>query len=1411
MFRSGKRNSAGGDYGAASGTSFDSPVEELSSLLDKLDFFVDKSMTTFLDSAIVEESDDKDTNDNQRRGNGLLKSVRNRFRRNPEEQPSSTTNSSDVTPSTSEKKRFFPRNKQANARFVPMSAEDTASFVETVRRLSELVVIGERASATVQAEETKLRSLIMSHKGISSPSTEEKEDKKDQETENDSGDGDGDDDEADSKAKKFEEEEQKLKEELFEEQCEQIREAIAEKKDFATVYDIFFERNGLSMIADILTGKVFDLSKYVKERTEAVQAELVVYTDESKKEGANEEDVEKQVRLVRRKRKAQATLKALESISEMEKYSSIVFLPPLAVATQGFQSTSILVQNVKRATSLFFILSNNHINDLIGFPLEEYHIAERNKLESTSNGDGVESLMSPRRFLSAELGELTTTFVSFLKSLALRMNAETLQFFLTYPSETAIEGDANHLADSAKNSSFGDDDEERPLDEINSNASLKDEIPVNRPISVKTIQVQFPLYERALEFCAAHHDSFVRVTAMNICLNTLRLTTVEAKKGDEEPGEVAEAVTLDASLGASPDGVLHNAKALPLRERLAIAQYVCTPSRVEKLASPIFTKLAQLWGVLEEQFRDMEIAGKAGQTDRSGDNESPRKNDKFARAREIARRKKFTQIFNDTSYNLQDELLLLEDMLKVGLTSLNEQVIEMMFATFAYPLLLQPLLLYFQRSPVAAEVLFADTLTEHSSGSYIKQSDATATEKAVISAPAKSALFCLAAAFQFLTNQPLLRLLFTAVFHPLSPTATGETMIRAKADVACMGSDGKATLRIDRVDANGKMVIDGDRETYIFGTITGRKEVSGSSESVGNNYNDACVFVLAPALSEILGFSGDDGSLVARSRHNPYRRAIFQCFTLNKEVSELQELAVMAVDSAISKFDEKFLTDLLFGLDLKRYKESTQTKKSRFDFFRGSNPNVDSDFGNELDDRGMGGAIGASIDPRLSLGPREEGKLEFDYMNEVVDSFKCCILSAGPGGRGAWKLSYDMVAANALLSCVRGNADAIALAFELTKTRFQEAAVFLADVPATIDAIFDTGKLWSELKDLVPVDGSETEKRDVYYGAIMDMMVRRSNDEETEDTETILDHMRYLTQDVTDEKEDILIHVAVSSVGSYSTVGARACSSTPLQQDAAGAAFSNAVGSTSALLRLNAFASLLEWLSSSEEIVASLKKSGYIFDRLTGCTIPNPADSTTIFSPITKGIDTALFGIDDTSDDVETGSITSLSGMKKAFPCVCEVPPSMAPLFSKEGAKVVSQGITWQSLYLTIVGENLVLVEPERRSNGKGRVVTAFRLENLTLDKDPDDARVDTSARRLILKHESPDLKPPGMFRFEKKPEPKKTGLFSHTKRWQSTLEIWFEDSNALRVAFSKVFESIVKAKASRGNQIRRYLSEGEI
>lgn len=802
--------------------------------------------------------------------------------------------------------------KQVEAKFLPMDSDEVARMVEVIRRVAELVVIGERAAASAIQHKEKLQKLA---------------------------------------------EKQQWGGEIMEEEDElfEVKARNAESDKYIAIFEAFFERNGLALITNILTGVSFDLRAYrEKQRSN-------LHLDRS----GHVEDL----------RIAEDMLQGID----LDEHSYML-LPPLPVATQAIQSVSILVQNVSRATSLFFILSNNHVNQLINFPLEEYHIAERKKHKQEANG------MSPRRFGSPELAELTTHFITFLKSLALRMNSETLQFFLTYPSDTTFEAeeastDASHFSDNNPQD-MDEIDDDRPMDEVQSNfrAAPKKALR-NRPVLVKKVKIEFPLYERALEFCSAHQDSFVRVTAMNICLNTLRLATVSPEQGYDEIMDLG----LRENTGSSPDGVLYNAKPLPMRERLAIAQYVCSPSRVERLASPIFTKLAQLWGMLEEQFRDMDTAPET----RYSDIKSGRKSaasEKVARAKETARRQKITDSFNDIAYKVQDELLLLEDVLKVGLTSLNEQTIEMMFATFVYPLLLQPLLLYFQRSPVPDEVLFADPLNDHSAGRDIKDSDSSASERLFISAPAKSALFSLASVFQLVSNAPLRRLLFTALFHPLSPDTTGETMIRAMADVACFSSNGEVAIRVDGTEKKTLGRAATDRATYVFGTVTGKKCRSGSSEYSGDE-GETCVFVLSPALAEVLEFRGDDAMVVARTRANPYRKAIFKCLTLCSQLSDLRPLSVLAVDAAVSVVDERLVSDIMFGLDLKKFEDNMPADER-------SSGAHHIDF----DDRGIGGS--APVESRLGLGAGTSSKFGHDHLGEVILAFRSCVMKAVPGGNG---------------------------------------------------------------------------------------------------------------------------------------------------------------------------------------------------------------------------------------------------------------------------------------------------------------------------------------------------------------------------------------------------------------------------
>jgi protein CLEC16A len=73
---------------------------------------------------------------------------------------------------------------------------------------------------------------------------------------------------------------------------------------------------------------------------------------------------------------------------------------PLAVHFQILQTLSILVNSVKNDTSLYYLLSNNYVNEIIVFPHD-----------------------------FSEDESLRDQFVSFMKSLSLRLNKQTVQFF----------------------------------------------------------------------------------------------------------------------------------------------------------------------------------------------------------------------------------------------------------------------------------------------------------------------------------------------------------------------------------------------------------------------------------------------------------------------------------------------------------------------------------------------------------------------------------------------------------------------------------------------------------------------------------------------------------------------------------------------------------------------------------------------------------------------------------------------------------------------------------------------------------------------------------------------------------------------------------------------------------------------
>jgi hypothetical protein len=571
---------------------FDSPLEELSYLLSRLEKRILKARESYR-SAVVHPPEDSPIPPRKSRFSFGLRSKNSESKLEAEaKQGNNGAGTSNNQEDSSADPSSAAVGGEPKAKFIHISEEE--EFIEDLRRAAELVVIGENYVTNLQKKK-------------------------------------------DNKWMQAKEEWSSNRDELsFEddvpEEDEEDEEDNIRMVGYMDLFDHFFERNALDMIVNMLMGSSFDFSEEVSQARTNEKSPDSGNTDVSKDSSSEDWGSKAPSRLA----KAVAEDGAL--------------LPSLAIATQAVQSLAIMIQNVSRATSMYVILSNNHINNLINFPLELYSAAEKRRQKEGNN----EALA--RTFASPELAELTTHFVTFLKSLAMRMNAQTLQFFLKYPAESAGVAEAIPASNShfSEDQSFESEDGKLPsLSPRNGGEQLRYEL--------RGLKVEFPLYDRALEFCAAHQDSFVRLTAINICLNTLRLATVSSSSGvmEASPGK-AEAT----SRRGTPDGVLHYSEPLPFREQIAIARHTCAPSRVERLIAPMFTKLAERWNAIEEQLH--EIDGSKGMSTPGGGDLANTGIGKVAMAKEKVRREKLIRGFKDRAADLQDELLFLDDVFKVS-------------------------------------------------------------------------------------------------------------------------------------------------------------------------------------------------------------------------------------------------------------------------------------------------------------------------------------------------------------------------------------------------------------------------------------------------------------------------------------------------------------------------------------------------------------------------------------------------------------------------------------------------------------------------------------------------------------------------------------------------------------------------
>jgi len=715
----------------------------------------------------------------------------------------------------------------------------------------------------------------------------------------------------------------------------------------------------------------------------------------------------------------------------------------------------------------------------------------------------------------------------------------------------------------------------------------------------------------------------------------------------------------------------------------------------------------------------------------------------------------------------------------------------MMLATFVYPLLLQPLLLYHQRLTPLLETYGSQSPSDHPFQQFGDFEDVE-YNLTTVSGPAKAALFTLASVFQFLTNQSLLRLLFTALFHPLSPDSSSVPTVRSALEEATVGADGRATLRLDGPTSQFGLIPD-SRLTYAFGKHSKFRRKDASDEQ---GDDEECVFVLSPALAEVLEFRGKDISLIARARPNPYRRALLNFLDIPHEITGVRELSSCTIDAALSVFDGKFLADILFGTDLKTFGDDMPADER----------NLDSAFAHDDDDRGMGGS--AVYNSRHSAGRQKGGSVGSDLTGDVINALCASIVSASKSTSSPWKLEFDDVAAHALLCCIRKNERAMVTATKALDKRRRQIASFIVDRPCTIHSPMGGSDI--EMKGSPNVNASDYEEQ--MFGSIMELFFFDSPSSITEPP-PVEDFLRLKLSAEDSSKRECSL--AVATQYDVDVMCARVGKSLLAELDFSAGSFEVQElqltrTSTRSLLKVDALLTLSRNLASTggetfqDTVFAgiAISPNGVLTDMKSSGIREL---SRQIVCPISTDMYDALFP--EPPSLPAPGSVIQLAG-STAIPCVCETPASAAHLFASEEASVVAEGVTWQSLYVVFLADCLILAQPVQGMGAEGRVIAASPLEQLdvSFDKAPP-VNNGSPARRLVLSHKGLDLMPPNLFLFDELPKEKEYGPFFHNETFRSSLDVWFEHQNASALAYNLISTQIFKAKSQRGRQLRIFLS----
>jgi hypothetical protein len=735
---------------------------------------------------------------------------------------------------------------------------------------------------------------------------------------------------------------------------------------------------------------------------------------------------------------------------------------------------------------------------------------------------------------------------------------------------------------------------------------------------------------------------------------------------------------------------------------------------------------------------------------------------------------------------------------QVGLTVLNEQLIEMMLATFVYPLLLQPLLLYYKRLMPALEQA-RSRFSDHPFGGYDGDIKRVEAMVATASGPAKTALFTLASAFQCLTNRPLLRLLYTALFHPLSPDSTSVPTVRSRLEVATIDAKGRRTIRLDRTFLDADL-IPNDRTTYAFGTdpqSRRRSKAKLSQMEDEDETSEACVFVLSPALAEVLEFRGQDYSLITRAKPNPYRHALLHCLQIPDEFFDVRHLSVCLVESAVRIFEGSFVSHIIFGSDLKKFDDDVPQDERK----------LDSRYAHAVDDRGIG--EGTSYDSRQSLDRQKGGTVGTDLVGEVVNSICCCIVFAcRVEGGDEWEVGYNVIAAHALLCTIRHNSRAMVVASKTIEQRWKRAASLV------------TARATSILSPMggssVVIRGSPSINDPLYdekvFNAVLHLLLYGSP--EHPDVVPSLEDLLIMHDDADIDDPDCYCTAIASESISNDLCGQVETFLLWTKSDAAARSREHATlrlkrDGFCCLFKLDALLALLRDLSATGGVAIHKSKLASLVvtrDRSSKhMEMLNVEMSRQLHCVLSSKAVETLFGKDERSGVPAQGSQIGLSG--SVVPCVCEAPADIAAFFSVEGSGVVAEGVTWQSLCLVIQNGILVFAQPIG-GDSDGRVISACPIERVWVERDSDpEAEFASPARRLLLSYSWFEKNPPALFLFDTLPNPEKRGPFVRPKAWTSRLDVWLESQLAADQAFTMLSNEIFISQSKRGQRVQEFLS----